>query len=434
MLYLLAFIFLLFAILSFFVSGRDPLSPTFLLSCVFFICNIFSIAGNCYWNVDVSSNVCIFFLYAFFFILLGELFSNKKESLIYSEKSIRLLHCNQYTYTQYFIVIIFLFVQCLILYLYHQRLVDMATFIGYKGENLQQFVRVAIIGNGMHVGVIFAIFVPAISAGAIVFFYLWCSNFINHRKIISLDSLLILPFFVSLYSSSFTGARSGAIESIVLIFFIFVFVLREKKGRLNMPRLLFGLLVLMLVLIFVFVFLGTIALRIDDSSYVSSLLVYGGSSIVAFDAWLNLNGSYFFGLFDGALAEESLSGIRVTLNRFFPSIDAASPFLEFLSFPDGTSTNIYTGFRSYVKDFGMMGIPFICSLFGFVFGFCYKCLKLNPTPVKLMLYVYFLKSYVYLVFAPSITSAILSPSQFFWIVWFVIWGYLILGKSFFKRI
>ncbi|MCQ2966777.1 MAG: oligosaccharide repeat unit polymerase [Alphaproteobacteria bacterium] len=432
MLYLLAFVFLLFVILSFILSGRDALSPTFLLSGVFFICNVFSIAGNSYWNVEISPKVCIFFLYAFFFILLGELFSNKVECWSTSNKSIQLSRIDQCNRAQYFMVIIFLFVQCFVLYQYYQRLVDMAAFAGYAGDNLQQFVRIAVINYGVHVGVAFAVFIPAISAGAVIFFYLWCTKFLIHRKLKSWDSLFLVPFVISLYSSSFSGARSGAIASIILAYFLFVFVMREKKGWINMVQLFVGTLFLLFVLGFVFVFLGSLALRINESSYMSSLYIYGGSPLVALDVWLNLKGAFFYGLFDGTFAEESFSGIRITLNRFFPIIEAPSPFLEFVSFPNGSSTNIYTGFRSYIKDFGMLGIPFICCLLGFVFGSCNKYLRRKNSPAKLMIYVYFLKNYLYLVFAPSITSALFSPSQFFWIVWFVILGYLILGKNFTK--
>lgn len=432
MLILLEIVFVLFIAVSLILTRKDFLSPTFLLACAFVICDFFAILGNRFWNVDISIDVISLFVLIFGFILVGEICANRigycRQVCIFSPYQVSKEN------NRIFLVFLFVIVQSIILYLYYSRLIAMATFVGFSGVNLPMYVRVATIRYGMHVGAVYAIFVPALSAGSIIFFYLFAKKFIYDGDRSKKHLIYLVPLIVSLTASSLSGARSGIVENFFMCFFISIYLIRKKNKLIDIKKLLFMSILTVVVFVIIFLFLGTLTKKVNEENYIQLMYIYGGSSIAAFSSWLTnadlLNPSFTYGLF----GENSFPGIRNTLSRFLPFIEPTEQFLEFTFFKDGSSTNIYTGFRSYLNDFGIYGLPLICFFIGYFISFFYNFLKNHTTPLCLLIYAYFLKTFLYLVFAPSITSALLTPSQVFFLMWTIILGSIIIGKNFNKAI
>ena len=430
MLFLLELVFLLFASLSLILTKKDYLSPTFLLASAFSVCNVFAILGNQSWMVDIPATIITLFICIFFFILMGELSVFRFN---YSSQKILILNPHSLAgNNSIFFVFVFVVIQIIILYLYYSRLIAMATVVGFSGEDLPMYVRVATINYGLHVGVGYAISVPALSAGSLIYFFLFAKKVILEENKSIKNFVFLVPLLVSCGASTLAGARSGFIENAFVAFFMVVYFFKMKDNKNKATKILLVSLITFVVLMAIFLLLGTLTKKVNEENYLRTLYVYGGSSIVAFGSWLDKFDFFNISFFNGVLGAESFSGIRNTLNRFFPFVESSNPFLEFISFDGGSSTNIYTGFRAYIADFGLYGLPLICFAFGLSFSFFYEFLKKNTTPLNLIVYAYFLKTFVYLVFAPSVTSALLTPSQFFWLMWVIVLGFLIVGKSFNK--
>ena len=170
------------------------------------------------------------------------------------------------------------------------------------------------------------------------------------------------------------------------------------------------------ILLYSFALLGTFTKKVDEGDFLNPICIYTGSSIIALDDWLQRDQIFSI----EHLGTESFSGV-LKIGRFLQGEKTKIA-------PDGSnfvrkgkfSTNIYTGFRAYLSDFGWLGLFIICFFLGLVFRYAYQYVLKRPTTISVLIYTYFFIDFLYLLFAQSITSNLMTPTSFMGIVWIIL--------------
>lgn len=423
MLYVLLALVLFLTVAAYFLFNRDIMAPPFILSALFSVSCICAIIGNRDWKVDVSYEAVAALFLGLFSIFVGGLFAEAIGQSRRRTKGNPLPERNGYLTISNLKLLILLAVDIVILFLYYKRLIEMATAIGYKGTGFLYYVRIATINNGTKLGTFFTVTLGFIGANSNVALFTLINNYFHRKqKNRGAKTSVLLCFALivtSLVVKALSGARNGFIAFFVYLVAYFVFC-SSKKGKINLSKILplaFGCIFAFFI---IFTVLGNMTGKTGDSA-IDKIVLYTGSSIVGFSVWLRgFSSSHLFG-------QESFWGLRYLLNKFFPNVKVTSHFLQGVRFPNGDSTNIFTGFRSYIADFGTFGLILIPFLIGFVMTFAYVKVKKKRSPLAVILFSYFLYHYIYILFTPSITSELFTSSQifggFFWnivAVWFAI--------------
>ena len=155
----------------------------------------------------------------------------------------------------------------------------------------------------------------------------------------------------------------------------------------------------------IFSFIGELR-NIEEKDTENYFVLYAGSPIVALNSYLNeyIGPNDIFG-------EETLAGLRGTLNKFIPNIEQGNFFLEYTYFSNGDSTNVYSLIRSLIADYGYIGFMCMEIMIG-IFYMCFLVIVRNKNYI--LFDIYFAMFIYYLVqqlFTPTIFTSFMSITQ-----------------------
>lgn len=207
------------------------------------------------------------------------------------------------------------------------------------------------------------------------------------RSALASHKLEALIVVVSLLSGMMGTGRTFLIKYIVFLFITFYYT-RFMKGK--MKRVTFhGLMktvvkiLLALALFFaLFQAMGILTDKTGKASAVDMFYGYSGAAVVALDRSIE---SYSYdGRFFG---EESFYGFYGFLNALGCNIPNDILHLPFVDIGNGNSTNIYTSLRTYLYDFGFVGLYIVQFLLGMVSAAMYALMyRFQMHPIYLAVY------------------------------------------------
>lgn len=403
-------IFLIIVAIFMYKITHDYFSPSFLLSIVFIISCFFSIIGNVNWKCDINFYAIIVIVIAILFICLGELFARFvvfKESFNVKKvhvKQVKTIHYNK------IIIIAIIVLQIIFTIFYYRRMVEIAINTGYKGENYFMYAR----NSSESAGFIYNFAITSFEPFALICMFIFINNFISNMKSSTFikNILLIIPTVLFSFTSVLTGARVGIVEYVIIFVLMILFFIRKinfTNFKIKYRYIFIPTVILIITFVFAFMKIGESrsgTATYDSFEYAN---IYTGSSIVAFSEWFpnrSVGSNDILG---------SFRGIYNTFSRINSNYE--STFYSFVSFNNGTTTNVYTGFRTYIEDFGIVGLFIISFLIGLFISVLYKIIINSKSVFLDITYIYFLKQFLYLFLAPSITSNLLSPTQLLFLFW-----------------
>ena len=270
------------------------------------------------------------------------------------------------------------------------------------------------------------------------FGYVYLFFFINNLVVgkVANWSYLLPP---SLYCIASLGQSSRG-QIIVMMFsgVLMYWILRSCASN-GGHRISFDKVVLLCVILVagftVFVLAGSAVGRVTAKTPFDSLMTYIGGSIVGLDQFiakpqLATTPSDLFGA-------ETLQGIWLFLGKAFNVPEWTYTFqLEYRYVNNINIGNLYTAFRYYLHDFGLIGMCVIVALQGWLFGALYSSLA-NPnskirTLTRIVLTIVFSWigiSIAYLPIADFLFHQYLNPTSILTIILIVISTSLILKLS-----
>ena len=185
--------------------------------------------------------------------------------------------------------------------------------------------------------------------------------------------LTALPAISALAYTAVSSARFGFIVSVALTLggLLASYIVRHGRPLKLQMRTVLGIGATGIIIAVVFVGVG--ALRTGDltpisfQSSIDKQISYTVGSVAAYSVWQErYNNSTSI---EHDMGSNSIAGLSYILNTRTTDADNN----EFSVIDNrGTTTNVYTSFRSIISDFGIAGTAFIMLLFGAITGILYK--------------------------------------------------------------
>lgn len=259
-----------------------------------------------------------------------------------------------------------------------------------------------------------------------IWIYIVCNNYICREEIKNLAPMLI-SISLGIVNSVILGSRGEAIQIIVAVIVIFLFLQRKYnawKVNIKFTQLL---LITLIVMGLMFGFkvagdmLGRSAVVTYSTSAVDEVAKYLGAEIKNLDIFLNspitryqVAGSQTFGNMLGWIDQKFDLGWN---------IETVLPFQKVNGISLG---NVYTVFYAYIYDFGYIGIVVLTMLVAIITQLIYEYVsiekKKNKINFKIIINSYVLFLVAFSFFGERFFSYILNTS---FIKYLLIWNFMI---------
>lgn len=404
----LIFLILLLSIIlivRLFVLKSKLYTPSIILSIMFLATSLFSIIGNLTWKETISPLIVVIYLLGIMIFTLGEFITSKFEINILKKRIDENRILKIYKYLLLFSVIGILS-QIIISFDMLKAANMYPNSISEYFYNLRSVQFHYDIQSNYILTILYFISQSIGYIGVFLFF-----NCIKKYRLLILSLITLISFFLSTSRDS------------ILLFLVYTFTifLLSQRGKIRYSTIIKPVAYIILFFFFIFSLSGVLR-GFGSLSVWESIVHYAGSSNVAFSNYISKTISY-----SRYLGYESFVGVRDLIHRFNPSFETGYKFLEFTIFNNGSSTNIYTGFRSLIADFGLVGMFFSMFILGGIFGVLIASIR-TKNGLALIIYSYFLAQLSMFVFTPHITINILSITQIFQLLGIILIYKLLLKK------
>lgn len=204
------------------------------------------------------------------------------------------------------------------------------------------------------------------------FSYAFIWNFVSYKKVEK--KLLLVPILYILVSL-LTSGRNYFLEYIVYVYVTY-FLLAKKKKHFTPIKVLGFIAKIVLSLagvLVIFVLLANLVGRNTSHSFFTQISVYLGGPLISFSEYFNSfdkGSNQYFG-------QESLVGVYQFLDMLGITDAKLIRHLEFIQFGDNWG-NVYTAFRRYINDFGIIGCCVVVFAISFLYEIIYQIVINKP--------------------------------------------------------
>lgn len=373
MIYVLFIGILILFFISFFLFKKNILNPSVILCSVFLVSLFFSILNIKKWGISFHLNTVLIILETIIIFMLGNsviyLLPKKKLNYISDNKI-----CIKPTSLKIIILINIIFI--ILLYKYFQETYRLSIIGGNPGGyNLMlAYARKAKLNfNSVSRLLSYSVFfVKAISYICFfIFSYVTIFGKFKIKNLFLLSPTIIYCGFIIL-----STGRTAFIYLLIYVLIVY-FILYQQKYNFSCKitkKIIFYGIISFIIFLIIFNLSGALKGSVlTKERILSRISVYVGSSLPAFDIYLNstkVSNKYF--------GENSLFLIYNILRKLGYGIPKLYIPYEFVYF-GGIETNIYSAVRRYYEDFGIEGLFFIVFLLGIFYGifFHYASYKKN---------------------------------------------------------
>lgn len=405
-------------ILSFFLFKRDYLSPSFLSCLMFDICTILAIVGKSSWNNEVKLSpitISIIGIGLSAFILGEHIYRNK--IYVRKPKPDRTLKVIRISLLKYILLFTFVITTVLLLYLEIKRICDFYDCFSRKLPDMLDFYRHksilyenVLIRDGTDINFIVKQMQKFTSIICCYGIFILINNLFAHdkkRNNIPLVLLIILCSAASLLSSG----RAMLMQYLIFSLFLFVYYYKTYSKKKNYKKMLIYICIFFASIAALFYFIAPLVGRGTKNNIVNYVSFYFGTSIPSLNRFVTDMPKH-----DKYIGNETFSGLYESLNRYHVINYARNSAYGWQMFGEQGS-NIYTSFRSYYYDFGILGIIICPFIFGFVINWFFKKAKRNY--FYLLIYSYYAYIFIEQIRAEQFFR-LLSSSTISYVLYFML--------------
>ncbi|UYT84618.1 O-antigen polymerase [Priestia megaterium] len=351
---------------------------------MFFISTCFAAINFNQWDINLHALTILVILLGLFAFGVGEITTrrmfgkyNKNKSASAKTKISLLQPSMPIEFKKSFLVFLNIFM-LFITYMYYRQVLKIAQSVGYTAGSdipMLKFFRAATLSqNNMDFQGSFIVTQGVILSYGFTYIILYVLIFnILFFGFKKSYVYYFTPIILFLVQAVLTGGRTQFLYLIAASFIISSILFNIKHGwnkRKNAVLIKKFLIIASLVLI-AFYCLGTLTGKTETFSFYDTISIYVGSSIVAFDIFLNKGIASGTGLLFG---QNTLFGIYDILERFglgnYHMIKEAA-FVNIGPY----ETNIYTSYMRYILDFSIFGLLMMQFFIGSLFSFIYMVIK-----------------------------------------------------------
>lgn len=373
--YILLFcILVVIAIVSYFIFDRDVLSITFISSAVYALSTLaayISYKLENSWNyVELDKNTAIYVIVGMICVAVGEgivRFFQKKKKLNNEEKeehnrielirvsNIKILICTAFVMLSFVLI--------------YANMAKITGTTGFSKVINAYKVNSAMYneGNAKSVGFIYIQMYRVSIVIGMIFLYIYINNMLFNKKL-KYNFRFIIPIFMSCVLSMLLGGRSAVMKFIVAGM-IFSVIIYEKKKKIHLMKFVgLGIMLLLIILPLFYGLLGIIG-QSTKNSFANYMTFYLGSPLPCFNEYLENSNQQK--VEQKHFGENTFIGIQQILYKFH-IINYYNIYQdEWVNFGNGLKSNVFTGIKTYLEDFGIMGVIVFQTLFGIVFSYLY---------------------------------------------------------------
>ena len=383
-------VLIILAIISFFVNQKDVLSPSFISCVAYMLCDICAIIGKLSWNnIVISWKVIGIMMIGLLAFICAEFIVrkiyNKKAKKTDKIKEDKILKVEKWKIISSIILII---IEIILMFVEIRRIV-VAT--GFDGNNIlemfsfyrdkSQLFSNELVNKGLKINIIVSQLNKLCTVLGMIYIYIFLKNIINKDKIKN-NIVYIIPVILCCVLALMTGSRTQILKYVIATF-IMGFILLSKKDSLKIllkKVLIIGTVLLVIILPLFYATLPLLG-RKQDKDFIPYMTFYLGTSIPSFESYLNNPPAK-----SKQFGSESLRGINSLLNKL-GIVDEVTPVSrEWTKFPGSNYSTVYTAFRRYLQDFGIVGVIVCQFLFGAVFSIIYLYAKNKENGIWLIFY------------------------------------------------
>ena len=176
----------------------------------------------------------------------------------------------------------------------------------------------------------------------------------------------IIPIVCLMANVILSTGRGGFISVVAAVIFD-LFIITRMQNMFSKNKKIMKYAIMSVVLFgVVFFALGTLTGKDEALNFTDAVSIYAGSGILCLDYMLThgWEASAFVGL-------NTFKGLYGFIGRFIDGIPSLTNHAEMVRWSD-YSSNIYTTFAPYIRDFGIVGSIIVVFFVGVLFGYLWK--------------------------------------------------------------
>lgn len=383
---------------------RDIFSPISVLCEIFTLCSFFALIGAKQWEIDIELNTVIYIvLQLFVSIIVAVLIkvSSSKSTTCEDITQCSIINVNKKHFRLLFLAVSAMSAIYIVTYL--------SVILSMPGASVSDKIfnfRQQSITTGVEIPTIVNYFSKVIYAFSYFVTYILLHDLQVSKKIgkkFKLKISYVLSIVYLLAVALLTGARAEIVYYGIFVVVVFELIANRLHKKEFSLKKIFKMAIVGLVALALFYFSAGLIGR-SSSNFIGSISGYFGSSIIALDRYINdsLPSS------SDVWGKESFFSIIHVLESLGIIEGESSVHLDYIYVNGVPFTNVYTAFRSYINDFGMIGSFIMQAIFVIFFEIYYmrcttRCKQLGYINTKILifgfisygLYMHFYSNYLF---------------------------------------
>lgn len=402
----LAICLIFFAIGAYFLFDKDICSPTIITCLIYLFATILAQIGTFSWNtIDISLKAIFIICFGIISFGIGEFITRKlikKKKNEKPEKDNYIVENEIIKIKMWKSILILLFVVLtIILMILEMRRICIES--GYEVNGISKILSTyrkvsplfstKLLKSNNTINVFVSQMKKVCDIICITISYVLINNLLNEKwkknvTNILKNNILNVVILIACYALSLlTTGRAQLMKYIVAAFFIYMILnLKKFSQKIVLKRTIIVGMLVVIIIIPLFYFMLPLIGRKTNSKFTDYITFYFGCSIPSFESYLDNPPEG-----DGHFGSETLYGVQSLLYKLKLS-DYINPISREWTKISWFKSNVYTGFRRYMQDFGVLGVA-ICSI---VFGMCFSKLYMNARNKKDFRYLLFFTFYSYM--------------------------------------
>lgn len=379
MIYLLLIVFLIMLYLTFKKFDKDIIAPPVVLVAGYTLSIVCAAVNVKNWGIDLHLNTFFVLVYGtLLFVITGYIVKKWMEKkYICSEVNIQGKLTTISINTKYLYVYIAFQIGIMLIWVWN--IYNVTNFLGNYESFTERMIAfrqwnsygTSWINNYLYVCINQLSQISMVSP--YLFLYIIVYNYFANNKVNN-KKFLFISLILSIMQMLLTGARGIVIYLvlvIILYYAIFYYIFNKSFIEVNkklLLKLIFISVIGMLFFYYIKILVGRNSDNMDIKNLIPYITIYGGGSIQLLDMFLQnpIENSDVFG-------KEVFSGLNFQLIRLgILNIEPYIPHLEFRISDTGVGLgNVYTAYRSYIYDFGFIGLSIFPIIFSFIVNYLY---------------------------------------------------------------
>lgn len=383
MIYILTLFFLIALIICYFLFNKEITVPSIIFCCTYFLSTLCTCLNVNEWGVKLQFNTfLVFFLGTLEFIIINYLIYNYFKNRFKNKKNKKNEQIKEIKINKKILILIIVYEIVVLLLLYKNVLSIASEYGKYNSfsEALTIYKDVTSYKSITRLPRYLTLLMKPIVSSAYVAVFIFFNNLFTSKKDMKLKikENIIYCIFPTLYIvqriiESNRGSILNLGVSLIVMAIIFWSMSHNWKKAFPLKRI-WQLLLLGIIGLIVFYYSASLVGRINNKNMYRYITFYAGGSIECFNIWLNrpdkiesFRGEYTFGRTINDLYDLKLTNIH-TNNKNYSS---------FIYYKNKMVGNIYTSYRPWIHDFGIIGLVILQGLLSAIFSYMYYIVRYN---------------------------------------------------------